>query len=172
MTHCQKCALVCTLRYFTGDSPRSRGDGRSCQSNLSYTAIGQWLCDSAISAVSTGVCLLNFVFISFVDAFYVQMLYEWAHGFKYISCILLLCFVKICWILTIVLMLKVRIHAHKIQMRFFLVNFWRNRKSLKYFQLKHLWMYRYHSFSIQIYILFISKPSEGISIFNLHHDLM
>ena len=66
MTHCQKCALVCKLRYFTGGSPRSGGDGRSCQSNLGYTVIGQWLCDSAISAVSTGVCLLNFVFISFV----------------------------------------------------------------------------------------------------------
>ena len=65
---CQKYAPVCILWYFTGGSPR-RGDGRSCQSNLGYTVIGLWLCDSAIGAVSTGVCLLNFVFISFVDAF-------------------------------------------------------------------------------------------------------
>ena len=65
MTHCQKCALVGIMRYFTGGSPRSRGDGRRCQSNLGYTVIGQWLCDSAIGAVSTGVCLLNCVFILF-----------------------------------------------------------------------------------------------------------
>ena len=119
MTHCQKYALVCTLWYFTGDSPLSRGYCRSCQSNLGYAVIGQRLWDSAIGAVSTGVCLLNSIFISFDDAFWVRMFYKLAHVSRYICFILLLNFVTICWTPTIVLMPKVRIRGHDFQMEFY-----------------------------------------------------
>ena len=47
---------------------------------LGYAVIGQSLSDSAIGAVSTGVCLLNFTFISFVDAFRYKYFMNWHMG--------------------------------------------------------------------------------------------
>ena len=39
-------------------------------------------------------------------------------------------------------------------------------------QLKIIWMHQNNSFFMQINILFTSKPSAGLSIFSLHHELM
>ena len=55
-----------------GDGDGGGGGGRGerdCQLNMGHAVIGYWLSDSAISVVSTRFCLLDLIFISFVDPF-------------------------------------------------------------------------------------------------------